>query len=131
MAVSYSIDPDRQLVITVLSGALSYQECVEHHLKLAADPNFHPGYREIIDGSGVTSVSLDSRSVLNLAKSCPFGPDAQRAIVCGESMMNYGVARMFQMLAHGRHGDIRVFRDAKESGNWLEAFESGPMHRAC
>lgn len=120
MAVSYRIDAARRLVITTLSDTLSLSECFQHHEKLAADPDFRPDYRELMDGSAVTRVAFDSAAVISLSKSCPFGANSRRAIYCGDSLMNYGMARMFQTLAQGRHGEIGVFRTAVESAKWLD-----------
>jgi len=120
MAVSYRIDPLRHLVITTLTDTLSFDECAEHHRRLASDPAFRPNFHELIDGSAVTRVSFGSAAIFSLAMGCPYGPEARRAIYCGNSLTNFGVARMFQTLAHGMHGNIQVFRSVASARAWLD-----------
>lgn len=119
MAVSYRIDSDKRLVITTLTDTLSFAECSRHHGQLAADPDFQPDFSELMDGSGLTWVELNSTAIFDLSRTYPFGPRSRRAINCGESLKHFGLARMFQTLARGKHGDIQVFRSAEESVRWL------------
>lgn len=120
MPISYDIDSERGLVITRLSGTVSFDECAEHHCKLSADPAFDPAFRELLDGGAVERVALISTAIFSLSNSCPYESSARRAIYAGNKRVHFGLARMFQALASGKHGEIEVFRDRDEALQWLE-----------
>ncbi|GAV20399.1 hypothetical protein MMIC_P1364 [Mariprofundus micogutta] len=119
MAIDYSIDTQRNLVITTLSGVLNFEECVAHHIKLGSDKDFDPSGCELIDGSALKSVALASTSIFSLSKTCPFGSSARRAIYASDNTFHYGLARMFQMVTGEKHGEIMVFKDRDEAVAWL------------
>jgi hypothetical protein len=120
LPICYEIDPHRKLVVTTLSGTLSFDESVAHHRKLGADPAFDPSFRELMDGSGVKRVALLSPAIFSLSISCPFNSAACRAIYAGDNSTNYAIARMFQALAGDKHGEIAVFKSRDEALAWLK-----------
>ncbi|MDX8402909.1 MAG: hypothetical protein R8K54_00690 [Mariprofundaceae bacterium] len=119
MAISYSIDKQRGIVFTMLSEVLDFEECVAHHFKLGADADFDPSYCELIDGSLLKSVSLASKAIFSLSKTCPYGTNARRAIYASDNTFHYGLARMFQIVAGEKHGEIMVFKDRDKALAWL------------
>ena len=121
MPITYAIDPEKGIVTTTITGVLSFDECTEHHRRLGADPAFDPSYGELMDGGGVERVALLSTAVFSLSNTCPYGPTAIRAIFAGNKRLHFGIARMFQSLASGRHGTIEVFNDREEALQWLES----------
>jgi len=120
LAITYEIDTGKGLVTTTISGTLSFDECNDHHYRLGADPAFAPSYNELIDGGNTEQVELFSKAIFSLAESCPFGPDSFRAINAGCKKVHFGLARMFQAFATGRHGTIEVFRSREEALQWLD-----------
>jgi len=118
--VEYRIDIQNGLVLTTLSGTLSFDECQAHHRRLASDPDFKPDLSELMDGSAVNRIPISYASISKLADSCPFGIHARRAIVSSDNLLNYGVARMFQSFSSGKHGEIMVFKDKDEALSWLD-----------
>lgn len=119
MTVRYFIDKQQKTVFTTLSDTLTLTESVEHHLRLGADPDYDPTYKEMMDMSELDSISLNISGIADLAQSCPFGSESNRAIYSTDKSLYFGLARMFQALAGGRHGNIRVFKRYDEALDWL------------
>jgi len=121
LAISYEIDADKGLVITTISGTLSFDECTAHHRKLRDDPAFDPSFNELIDGSDAKRVELFSSAVFSLSNTCPYSASAYRAICAGDKRVHFGIARMFQAFATGKHGSIEVFKSREEALAWLQS----------
>lgn len=125
MAVKYFIDKEQKVVFTSLSGNLTLMDSIAHHHRLGADPDFDPTFKELIDGKAVETVSLNITGIVDLSRSCPFQPESRRAIYSTDKQLYYGLARMFQTLAGGKHGDIRVFKKLDEALDWLGVSKPG------
>lgn len=119
MPTEYVIDKAQKTVFTTLYGTLTLKEGVEHHHRLASDPDFDISYNELIDGGALEKVGLNTSGIFSLSQSCPFGPTARRAIYSTDRQLYYGFARMFQTLAGGKHGEIEVFKERDEALQWL------------
>jgi len=117
--IRYTIDNKQKAVFTRLYGTLTLQECIDHHRRLEADPDFDSAYCELIDGGDVENIGLNSAGIFELSSSCPFDPPARRAIYTTERSLHFGIARMFQALAGGKRGDIQVFRELDKAIAWL------------
>lgn len=125
MTVRYFIDKQQKTVFTTLSDTLTVTESVEHHRRLGADPDFDPTYKELMDMAGLNNISFNISGMTDLAQSCPFRPESNRAIYSTNKNLYFGLARMFQALAGGTHGDIRVFKKLDEALEWLKVTEPG------
>src|SRR5262245_32054612 len=93
----YLVDPTRRLVLSRAWGVVSARDLVTHASALAADPLFHPSFRQLADLREVTDLDVDSSAIRTLASLSPFASGAQRALVVGAEVV-YGMARMFQIL---------------------------------
>lgn len=121
MPVTYSIDKLKKVVTTTLSGDLKLADSLSHHLMLAQDPDFDPSFNELIDGENVSDISMDTPSIFKLGDSCPFSRESKRAIVTGNRPINYAAAYLFQLVAAGNHGVIKVFSQKEKAFEWLES----------
>lgn len=125
MPIRYVIDKERRTVFTTLYGTLTLKEGLDHHYRLGVDPDFDPSFNELMDGGTLESISLNSSGIFELSGSCPFGPESKRAMYSTDRKLYYGLARMFQTLAGGRHGDIKVFKQLDEALDWLGVSKPG------
>ncbi len=130
MRSTYIIDHGKRLVITAVDGVVGMEGIVEMARRLSADPEFDPGYAELLDLSGVSDVKLTYNQCSTIAELVdPFLPDCRRAIVA-PSQAVYGVARMYQSLREGTY----VCHDAAEAREWLqlsraESTVAGVLHQ--
>lgn len=118
MAISYSIDREKQIVYSVFSGHVSNEEIIDYQNALRRHPDFHPGMRELLDCSEEQEVESRMLNVLELVKTSPWGADAKRAIVATTPLI-FGTSRVFQTLITPQHGNVNVFRDRAAAEAWL------------
>jgi hypothetical protein len=118
LSVSYSIDPDRGLVVSRLWGTLTEDDVREHNRKLRVDPAFDPGYRQLIDATGLTEILVGTQTITQTARDQYFTPGTRRALVA-TSEAAFGLARMFATRAEASGQTIEVFRDKARAEEWL------------
>ena len=119
---TYAIDHERQLVVSTGSGVLTTADIVAHIDRLRSDPNFDPGFRQLMDFTQVTEAQLPSDEIRRLAQITLFSSRSQRAIVVGSSPFFYGLARMYEMSLHSSGTDgawTHVFEDLDSAKQWL------------
>lgn len=118
MPVSYSINRDQCLVVSRLWGTLTEDDVHEHNRKLRVDPAFDPGYRQLIDVTGLTEILVGTQAITETARDQYFTPGTRRAFVA-TSETAFGLARMFAMRAEASGQTIEVFRDRERAEEWL------------
>ena len=121
MSVFYKIDKERKLVLSTGSGALTMADALAHQEKLRKDPDFAPGFSQLLDLTHITRVDLEPEDVRRLAQTLVFSNDSRRAILVNSDVA-FGFARMFEMLrdTFGEKG-IRVFRNLDDALDWVLA----------
>lgn len=118
MPATYRIDSDRGVVITTLQGRVTDRDLADHQRQVRADPAFHPGLDQLVDGRAITEVRVTSGGVRAVAVSDYFAEGTRRALVM-DSDVAYGMARMFEMLRASGPEEVRVFRTIGEAQVWL------------
>ena len=123
MPVSFRIDEDLGLVVTVFSGKVTDGDLSEHARKLAADTRA-PNFDEIVlfDESVSTSeLSTDAvrRAGRYLSTRVPSGPN--KLAIVAPSQVAFGMARLFAVHRDGDTGktNLRVLRTLREAKDWL------------
>ncbi len=116
--MSYAMDPESRMVRCRAWGTLSNEDLRDHYAKMAADPQFAPGYCQLGDLSGVVALTADSATIAEVASRPVFDAEARRAIIA-PSDAAYGVSRMFAIYAERAGQDVRVFRGAPEAEQWV------------
>ncbi len=118
MPVTYTIDPERKLVLSQIWGAATETEVLEHNRRLRGDPLFDPNYQQLADMSGVTEVLLSANTVKETARDSFFAPGVRRAFVASGDG-TFGMARMFALHAESLGQVVQVFRDRRAAEEWL------------
>jgi hypothetical protein len=119
MAMSHSIDAERQVVLCRAWGVLSNEDLREHYQLIGADPEFRSHYRQLGDLRDVTRLIADSSAIAAAASLTVFAPGTRRALIA-PSDITFGLARMFASYAEDVGQLVRVFRDARDAEEWLE-----------
>jgi hypothetical protein len=123
MPATYTIDKQRELVLSSVSGVLTFAGITERTDRLRSDPDFVPEYRELFDFTGVTRIELSCTQIQDLAKWSPFAPSSRRAfLVAGD--LAFGLGRV-STTYHDLNGEknVIVFRDKDAALRWLETGE--------
>jgi hypothetical protein len=115
---SYRIDKARGIVLTRYEGRLSDHDVLGLQRRLAADPEFVPALRQLIDMREIEELEITSEGIQRLAQGNPFGTGSRRAGVASKDDV-YGVARMFEMMRQEKGDELRIFRSLDDALDWL------------
>jgi len=118
MPVSSFVDPHSRLVITLCVREVVLAEGVASCLHIRNHPGFHPDFRQLVDLSMATNISLRFPDLYHLQQECdPFSNQARRAIVATDAV-SFGLGRMYQLITNSPN--LEVFRTLHEALDWLE-----------
>ena len=119
MPADFYIDAQRGVVFTKAVGVLGRAEAVDHIERLSRHPDFRPDFNHLADFRDVSTVTLSSDTVRELATMSVFGPHSHRAFVVS-SDLQFGLGRVFGSYRHveGEKG-IKVFREMSDALRWL------------
>jgi hypothetical protein len=119
MPVSSKIDKGRKLAICAVFGEVANADGPELQRLLVEDPDFDPGFSQLLDMTQITKVNIDAGAIRTLAQTSVFSPSARRAFVADDAVV-FGFSRMFEMLRETTGGTaVRVFRKRDEAMRWL------------
>ncbi len=119
MPVAFTIDLPRRLVLSRAWALVTDADLLVHASTLGADPRFEPTFRQLIDFTAVTDISVSTTTIHQMARLSPFRPGARRVLVAGSDVI-YGMARMFQMLREPVADEIHIVRSILPALEWLE-----------
>jgi hypothetical protein len=119
MPASYTIDPERKLVVTRIWGAATEDEIVDHGQRLRNDPLFRPDFRQLVDMSELTEIRVGSGMIRDASRNQFFSPGARRALVANSDAA-FGMARMYAIASEDAGQTIEVFRDIRAAEAWLD-----------
>jgi len=121
MPIRYTIDKSRRLVVSTISGILTFAEARAHQDSLTQDPEFDRSFDQIIESLQAEGIELTSEEVRAIASRSVFSPTSKRALVA-VSPTFFGVARMMQSYHELVHTGTRieVFRTMADAYRWLE-----------
>lgn len=118
MPSSYTIDPVRKLVTTLIWGAATDDDVLGHNGRLRADPLYDPTYQQLADMSGVTEILVTAKTIEDVARGQLFMPGTRRAFVAASDAV-FGLLRKYQLHAESSGQTVEVFRDRKAAEAWL------------
>jgi hypothetical protein len=120
MPYTYTVDAERGLVVSTVTGELSAAGLNELSMAQREDPCVIRSMRELLDFRGVDHVAVTATTIRHRAKddiahaeSYPY----QLAIVVASDLV-YGFARMYELLTD-EYFHVQVFRDYVEACAWL------------
>lgn len=119
MSISYKISPNRQRIITYVSGPITALEIIGHFETIRREG--YLGYSELIDASSIVDPSLSVAELWNIAvtlrKMQRMEKFGLRAVWVG-SDANFVLAHMFASLISG-FAQMKVFHDRISAEEWL------------
>lgn len=125
MAIHYQICETRGVVFTCFDDAVNAIDVFDHQQRLAGDRAFRPHYREYIDVRNTRlGKDINFRSICAMAEACPWGSEAQRAVVTSSHVV-YGISQIFALVMGKTNGTIALFREMQPAIEWL-GIESVP-----
>jgi hypothetical protein len=119
MPISYTVDPSRGRVLTIVQGKLTGDEILSHLEDVLYDQSLR--LPELIDLRQVAPPFMTADEIRRVAEAVHetlgYEPHAPRALVASSDVV-FGLARMFATLM----SDVlpmRVFRDEASAEMWL------------
>jgi hypothetical protein len=118
LPVTYTIDPERQLVVTTITEPATEGDVLEHNRLLRHDPLFDRNYRQLADMTDVAEVTVSAQTIRETARDQFFAAGVRRAFVAKDDGP-FGMARMYAIHAESFGQVIEVFRDRCAAEAWL------------
>lgn len=117
MPIEYTIDAERRLILTNVTGVVAPADMLEHYRTLAADPAFDPEFDALVDFSGAAPFEAKGEEIRDIARAVPNARGTRRALVVDRDL-HYGFGRMASA-ARAHDLEIQVFRSRAEALTWL------------
>jgi hypothetical protein len=109
-------------VRTLATGRLTDNDILDMKRRLAADPAFRPGMRELSDVCAVTELQvtpLGVRRMLAIDSEQAARQTGHRLAIVACQDEVFGMARMSEMLSPIAPSPVGVFRTYREAAAWL------------
>ena len=123
-SITHTVHIDLALLVTTWSGSVTDSEMVAAYRAAYADHRWAPGFNEVTDmrTADVRSISADGlrRVRAVVAESLAGFTGSFKTAVLAPSDLQFGVSRMYEMMAAESPEAVRVFRDVDEAAAWLE-----------
>jgi hypothetical protein len=122
MDVTRTLDPEKNILYTIVTGQITLAEVHADMMRITAVPGYTPDMPGIVDMRQAT-VGLTTDELRQIADTVKSSPKvisgARRALLVATDLM-YGLYRMFAAYASDGSTEYRVFRDEKQALAWLE-----------
>ena len=119
MPADFFVNPQLGVVFSKATGVFGYAEALDHMTRLLRDPDFRPGFNQLLDAREITKVELSSDEVRDLAARTVFSAHSRRAFVT-KSNHDFAISRMFGTYREIRGEDgIRSYHTMPEALAWL------------
>lgn len=121
MPVTYVIDKRRRLVLSTVSGVVTFAEAKAHQDRLKKDPDFVPEFNQLLDATEVTALAISTEEAKIIARNSPFFSSSSRRAWIAPNAFLFGMARLigtYREIAGGQE-QFRVFYDRNEASRWL------------
>jgi hypothetical protein len=117
---SYTIHPDKRLVVATASGVFTFAEGAAHEEKIYDDPDFDPTFAHLIDATGITRAEITAFEISTFARGTRFSHKARKALVVNTALL-FGLARMFEayLQLSGTAELVSVFKERQKALEWL------------
>ena len=122
MPITHRIDREAGIIFVERSGTIESQDEDEALRRRLSDPDYRPGLGMLVDCTGMDPA--DSTEVIcyladqtaHMAARLRCGPLA----ILVKTDVQYGMARMYQLMTDHLHRDTLVFRDREQALAWLQ-----------
>ena len=123
MPIRVSIDRQRGLITTVISGAITPADLVAAYERIFADPDFRPGLDSLWDMrdarlAAFTTEHIRQTSEYILSQAARRGSGYKSALVASADLQ-FGLARMYEVFTERLPAEVGVFRDIDDALRWL------------
>jgi hypothetical protein len=121
MPIKHRVDPASNTMFVTRSGSIDTHDEEQAQRERQTDPLVVPGIavlvdcREVEPADSTEVVQYLADNITALAANLQCGPVA----IVVSSEVEYGMARMYQLMTDLEHPETAVFRDYREALDWL------------
>ena len=119
MPVSYRIDPARKIVYTTFEGEVTDQQLVRHARKIEGDPELDGSFVELIHADTSSMKGVTGSGVREAADAIRVSTAIRKIGIVASQDVEFGLARMVELLAGESLIEIQVFREEADARSWL------------
>jgi hypothetical protein len=129
MPITYSFDPERNLILTQVVGELNIAKTLTYFECLQQDENCPDEAFEVVDLSGVTDFSIqhgEMRTITRTYQSAKSRRNIRATVFNCTSDLSYGIARMLKTLhniVNEKH-TVAISRSHEELDRCIEELKS-------
>ena len=124
MPIRMIIDKTSGLIRTTATGRVTGEELVAYYHRLRSHPDFRSNLNEIFDLTEVTAadvVAADVRRLSGVTEEFTRRGVTVKVAIIAPRDLEFGLARMYEMLQNQSKNDVRVFRDRADAEGWIFA----------
>jgi hypothetical protein len=110
VAVHFTIDVARRLVVTTFEGATPVSEIFELSSRIRAHPDFDPDFSEIIDCTRITHSDMSPDTIRSLSRGEQIFNRSSKHVIVAPADHIFGLARMGQAYAEQTMPNVMVVR---------------------
>jgi hypothetical protein len=115
MPVVLKIDTRHKVVYSAFYGKITDAELLDHRARIGADPDFNPGYSEIVDFSAVTEANISNATLSAMASAPSLYDSKVKHIVVAPSPSLVQMMSKFKDLALSSRPNMIVVRTRDEA----------------
>ncbi len=115
MPVVLKIDPHRKVVYSAFYGAITDAEFLGHGKAISSDPDFNPGFSEIVDFSSVTNGAISESTLAALAANPSLFKSSVVHIVVAPGDALFQLVNKYKDLAQSSRPNLFVVRTRSEA----------------
>ncbi len=119
MPVSYRIDPAQKIVYTTFEGEVTDQQLVRHARKIEGDPELDGSFVELIHADTSSMKGVTGSGVRKAADAIRVSTAIRKIGIVASQDVEFGLARMVELLADESLIEIQVFREEADARSWL------------
>lgn len=120
MAVQFTIDVTRRLVISTFDGPTPVPEIAGLASLIRAHPDFDPDFSEILDCTRIIVSNISTDAIRSLARGEQIFNRSSKHVIVAPSDHIFGLARMGQVFAEQTMPNVIVVRSMADALKVLE-----------
>jgi hypothetical protein len=119
MPVTYRIDPAQKIVYTTFEGEVTDQQFVQHARKIGSDPEIDHSFVELIHADTSSTKGVTGSGLRETADALKVSTAIRKIGIVASHNVDFGLARMVELLADESLIEIQVFREQADARSWL------------
>ena len=114
-----TVEVDQRVIVCTFTGEVDDADVLSIRALIAAHPDFDPSFSEILDFSGVSSVSLSTGAIEVVSRrESAFDRNSMHIVVAPHDFI-FGLGRMAQVFSEKTRPQVAVVRTVQEAREML------------